>query len=150
MMRATRDMGIFTAASPPPRLSSFSSALREEPVITEPLSGELAWKTRGSRPGVWVNKGDFFDGEFRGVHERQITLSSVLYGLRTFAIDDEVLAVVVQPRQLRPASFELQTSTGATLLASDVKLGDGELRLSESALGEVRVPAFEIFELRRR
>ena len=119
-------------------------------IIYQPLSGELAWKTRGSRPGVWVSNGDFFDGEFRGVHERQITLSSVLYGLRTFAIDDEVLAVVVQPRQLRPASFELQTSTGATLLASDVKLGDGELRLRESALGEVRVPAFEIFELRRR
>lgn len=119
-------------------------------ITCQPLSDELAWKTRVSRPGVWVSNGDFFDGEFRGIRQRQLTLSSVLYGLRTFDLDDEVMAVVLHPRQPRPASFELQTTTGATLLASDVKLGDGELRLRESALGEMRLPAFEIFELRRR
>jgi hypothetical protein len=36
------------------------------------------------------------------------------------------------------------------LLATGLELGEGEVRLKESALGEVRVPAFEIVELRRR
>ncbi len=115
-----------------------------------PLSGEMAWKTRVSRSGVWVNTGDFFDGEFRGIENRRLTISSVLYGLRTFDIDDEVLAVVLQPRQAQSAPFEIETTDGSVLLASEVTLAEGEIRLRESALGEVRLPAFELLDLRRR
>jgi len=115
-----------------------------------PLSGEMAWKTRVSRPGVWVNTGDFFDGDFRGIEDRRLTISSVLYGLRTFDIDDEVLAVVLQPRKTQGAEFEVETTDGSVLRASDVTLAEGEIRLRESALGEVRLPAFEILDLRRR
>ncbi len=118
-------------------------------IAYQPLTGDLAWKTRVSRPGVWVSNGDFFDGEFRGLAGRKLTISSVLYGLRAFDVDDEVLAVVLQPRRVQRAAFEIETADGATLLATDLALGDGELRLRESALGEVRVPAFEILELRR-
>jgi hypothetical protein len=60
------------------------------------------------------------------------------------------VAVVLQPRKVRNAVFELETADGATLLVSDLALGDGELQLREAAVGEVRVPAFEILELRRR
>ncbi len=116
----------------------------------QPLTGEVAWKTRVSRPGVWVSTGDFFDGDFRGIDGRQLTISSVLYGLRTFDIDDEVLAVVLQPRQPGRAAFELETPDGAMLYLSEVSLGTDELRVTESAVGEIRVPAFEILELRRR
>jgi hypothetical protein len=112
--------------------------------------GELAWKTRVSRPGVWVSNGDFFDGEFRGIENRKLTISSVLYGLRTFDIDDEVLALVMQPRKQSRAEFEVETTGGWFLHGSEFALGDGEIKLSEGALGEVRVPAFEIIELRRR
>jgi regulation of enolase protein 1 (concanavalin A-like superfamily) len=114
------------------------------------LSGDISWKTRVSRPGVWVSNGDFFDGDFRGIEGRKLTISSVLYGLRTFDLDEEVLAVVLQPRRLRRAPFEIETADGATLVATELTLGDGELRLSEPALGELRVPAFEILEVRRR
>lgn len=119
-------------------------------IVFQPLPGDLAWKTRVSRSGVWVTTGDFFDGDFRSIEGRKLTISSVLYGLRTFDIDDEVLAVVLQPRSLRSAPFELETADGAMLHAYEVALGDGEVKLRESALGEVRIPAFEILELRRR
>jgi hypothetical protein len=119
-------------------------------IVFQPLNGDMAWKTRISRPGVWVTTGDFFDGDFRGIEGRKLTISSVLYGLRTFDIDDEVLAVVLQPRRQRRALFEVETADGATLLATQLAVGDGELRLRETALGEVRVPMFEILEVRRR
>ncbi|HTD68296.1 MAG TPA: hypothetical protein VK846_17360 [Candidatus Limnocylindria bacterium] len=119
-------------------------------ITYQPLSGAMAWKTRVSRSGAWVSSGDFFDGDFKSIEGRKLTISSVLYGLRTFDIDDEVLAVVLQPRKARHAVFELETPDGATLYLSDLALGDGELRVQESAMGEVRVPAFEILELRRR
>jgi regulation of enolase protein 1 (concanavalin A-like superfamily) len=116
----------------------------------QPLFGDMVWKTRVSRPGVWVSNGDFFDGDFRSLEGRKVTISSVLYGLRTFDIDEEVLAVVMQPRRLSHAPFEIETADGATLLANEIAFGDGELRVREVALGEVHVPAFEILELRRR
>ena len=119
-------------------------------IAFHPLSGDMAWRMRISRPGVWVSNGDFFDGDFRGIENRKITISSVLYGLRTFDLDEEVLAVVLQPRRLRRAPFEVETADGATVLASELAVGDGELRLSEPALGELRIPAFEILEVRRR
>ena len=119
-------------------------------IVFQPLPGDLAWKTRVSRSGVWVTSGDFFDGDFRSIEGRKLTISSVLYGLRTFDIDDEVLAVVLQPRSVRSSPFQLETADGAMLYAYEVALGDGEVKLRESALGEVRIPAFEILELRRR
>lgn len=115
-----------------------------------PLSADLAWKTRVSRPGVWVTTGDFFDGEFRGIENRRLTISSVLYGLRSFDLDDEVLAVVLRPRKVAGAEFEIETIDGAVLRSSELAFGEGELRLREPALGDVRLSAFEILDLRRR
>jgi hypothetical protein len=114
------------------------------------LSSELAWKTRMSRPGVWVNNGDFFDGDFRGIDGGKLTISSVLYGLRAFDVDEEAVAVVLQRRRSQRAVYEVQTVDGSMLLGSEVALGDGEIKLREAALGEVRIPAFEIVEFRRR
>jgi hypothetical protein len=119
-------------------------------VAYQPLTGDFAWRTRVSRSGVWVNTGDFFDGDFRGIEGHKLSISSVLYGLRTFDVDEEVLAVVLQPRKTQRTQFEIETSDGSLLLASDLTLGDGEFKLREAALGEVRVPAFEVLEIRRR
>lgn len=119
-------------------------------VAYAPLSSEMAWKTRVSRPGVWVNSGDFFEGEFRGIEGHRLTISSVLYGLRTFDIDEEVLSVVLQPSRVQFAEFEIETADGSVLRASDLSFADGEIRMRESALGEIRLPAFEILVVRRR
>ena len=119
-------------------------------IAFQPLNDDLAWKTRVSGPGVWVSDGDFFAGDFRGIDGPRLSISSVLYGLRAFDIDDEALAVVLQPRRGQKSRVEVLTTDGSRLLATEMTLGDGEVKLSESALGEVRVPAFEIVELRRR
>jgi len=119
-------------------------------IAFQPLTGDVGWKTRISRPGVWVTTGDFFDGDFRNLDGQKLTISSVLYGLRTFDLEDEVLALVVAPRRAHRPQFEILTTDGSILLATGLALGDGEVRLQEPALGEVRLPAFAIEELRRR
>lgn len=144
--RADDEEVLFTG---PPRSISVPTA-RVSRIIFQPLSGELAWKSRISRPGVWVAGGDFFDGELRALHGSKLTISSVLYGLRTFDIDDEVLALVLAPRRWLRPQFEVVLVDGSILQATGLALGEGEVKLRESALGEVRVPAFEIVELRRR
>jgi hypothetical protein len=119
-------------------------------IAFQPLSGELAWKTRVSHPGVWVNNGDFFDGEFRAIQGSKLTISSVLYGLRSFDVDDEVSALVLRPHRRTRPECQIETIDGAVILGLAFTLGDGEIRVQESALGDVRIPAFEIIELRRR
>ena len=47
-------------------------------------------------------------------------------------------------------AYEIETADGATLLATQLTVGDGELRFREPALGELRLPAHEILEVRRR
>jgi hypothetical protein len=116
----------------------------------QPLTDDIAFKTRMSRPGVWVKNGDFFDGEFQRIDGANLTISSVLYGLRTFDMDDDVLALVLHGRKPFSAQYEMLLADGSVLYASGFSFGDGELKLKEAALGEVRVPAFEIVELHRR
>jgi hypothetical protein len=145
-VRANGDEVLFSGA---PKVLRVPTA-RVARITYQPLMGELSWKTRASRPGVWVSNGDFFDGDFRALEGDSLSISSVLYGLRKFDVDEEVLAVVLQPRKMQRAQFEIETVDGAFLLASNLVLGEGEFRLQEAAVGEVRVPAFEILELRRR
>jgi hypothetical protein len=119
-------------------------------IAFQPLSGDMAWRTRASRPGIFVSNGDFFDGDFRGIQEGALTISSVLYGLREFDIEDDTLALVLHPRKWQPPKFEVETADGCFIRASELTLGDGEVKLREPSVGEIRVPAFEILELRRR
>jgi hypothetical protein len=119
-------------------------------IAFQPLTGDMAWRTRSSRSGVFVSNGDFIDGDFRGIENGALTISSVLYGLRAFDIEDETLALVLHPRKWQPPAFEVETADGCFIRASELALGDGEVKLKEPSLGDIRVPAFEILELRRR
>lgn len=119
-------------------------------LLYAPLSSDLWWKTQASRPGVWVRNGDYFDGDFQGISGDRVRMSSVLYGLRTFDVDDEVVAVVLRSRAVTEPKVELLGVDGSVLLASAMWFADGDVVLKEPALGEVRVPAIQIAELRRR
>jgi len=119
-------------------------------IIYQPLTSELAWKTRASRPGVWVQSGDFFDGEFQQIASDTLRMSSVLYGLRTFDVSDEVVAVVLDHARLTRPVVELSATDGSLLLGSGYSFEDGAVVVKESSLGPVRIPIFAIADLRVR
>lgn len=119
-------------------------------IIYQPLSPELSWKTRISRPGVWVQGGDFFDGDLQEFTAEKVRVSSVLYGLRTFDIADEVLALVLRYGSRINPTVEVSTTDGAQLLGSSFSFGDGEVVIKEPALGELHVAGSAIRELRVR
>jgi hypothetical protein len=50
----------------------------------------------GRRRGVLMPNGDFVEGEFKKIEPAQITLSSVLFGLREFALKTEAVALVLR------------------------------------------------------
>jgi regulation of enolase protein 1 (concanavalin A-like superfamily) len=135
-----------------PRVTKIPTS-RVARIIYQPLTSELVWKTRASRPGIWIAGGDFIDGEFQSIAGDQVRLSSVLYGPRTFDVTDNVLAVVLAHGvstggRVSPRAVELALTDGSVLFGTSSSYGEGEVILSEPALGKVRVPAFMIRDLR--
>jgi hypothetical protein len=100
------------------------------------------------RPGVLLNKGDFFEGELKKLEGRSIRLSSVLYGLRSFGLDD-VAVVVLNSVAPEPAAFALRTTDGSRLQADALSVEGTLFVLEERALGPLRLPAEAVVELER-
>jgi regulation of enolase protein 1 (concanavalin A-like superfamily) len=117
-------------------------------IIYQPLSPDLAWKARASRPGVWMHGGDFFEGSLQELSAERVRISSVLYGLRSFDITDEVLALVLRNSRVSVATAEVETIDGAVLLGTAAAFSDGELHMRETALGTLRLSASSIRSLR--
>lgn len=64
-------------------------------VVLHPMPDTFKEKLAGSRPGVILRSGDFFEGEFSRLELHQATLSSVLFGLKKFNLKTEVSALIV-------------------------------------------------------
>ena len=43
-----------------------------------------------------LRTGDFIDGSFKGIEKMQVSVSSVIFGLRRLSADREAVAVVIQ------------------------------------------------------
>ena len=114
----------------------------------QPLEPELATRMRPGRAGVLLANGDFVDGEFKGVADGRVRISSVLFGLRTFTIGREALAVTV--REVAPAGgrWELKLANGSVLAANTLVADDGAVVFKDGSLNGLRIPAAELRNLR--
>jgi hypothetical protein len=102
-----------------------------------------------TRPGILLVNGDFIEGDFKGVQDQHAILSSVLVGVRTYDLNQDVLSVVLRPPAQRPYAFEVSTTDGSRWLAADLQFGRNELILREATLGTCRLPIYELAEIRR-
>jgi hypothetical protein len=102
-----------------------------------------------ARPGILLANGDFIEGEFKGVQEQHAILSSVLVGVRTYDLNQDVLSVVLRRPTQRQYTFEISTIDGSRWLAADLQFGRNELILRETAVGTCRLPIYELAEIRR-
>ena len=101
-------------------------------------------------PGILLASGDFIEGEFKGVQENNVVMSSVLAGIRAYDLNQDVLCVVLQ-RPVAPKAYGFQVSTidGSRWLATELQFGRNELILRDGAIGLCRLPIYELSEIRR-
>ncbi len=134
------------------------TGLTDKPAISTPavarilfqwLPERLAGKIKSGRPGVLLTDGAFLEGEFRGIERGRVQISSVLHGLRTLDVNNEVIAVVFHPLSPKPAAYGVKTTDGSHYAASTVSLAENEVVVQEAALGRWRVPIHELREIRR-
>ena len=99
---------------------------------------------RRQSSGVWLANGEHLEGELRAVGDGRLRVSSVLYGLKSFDANNEVVMAALQPSSERPARFEVKTVNGSVWRAQALGFGENELILKESALGSVTIPLHEL------
>ena len=92
----------------------------------------------------------FRDGEFKGLANHRVKISSVLFGLRSYDVTSGVLAVVLRDPSPEPAAFEIHSRDGSVWLAKSLTVGQDELALEVSALGLHKVAGQDVAEIKRR
>ena len=119
-------------------------------ILCQPLSPTLAARILPGRPGVLLTKGDFVDGDFRGLEDGRVTMSSILFGLRAYDARTQVLAIALRDVSQEPGTFEVRLRDRSSLLPGLLELEADTFKLADSALGMLRLPAADVLEIRRR
>jgi len=119
-------------------------------IICQPLSPALASRLGNARTGVLLAKGDFVDGDFRGLEGGRVNLSSILFGVRTFEMEKEVVAVALRDPYPPLATFQIQLRDQSLLLPGNVSIENNGLKVEDSILGSLLLPWKDLRELRRR
>ena len=112
------------------------------------MSPQLAARIASAIPGVLLANGDFIEGELKEFAKGRLTISSVIFGLRSYDVSSEVAAIVLRPFQ-RAAKFVVRTNTGSALFAESIELAEKELLVAEPILGKLRFSARELLDIRR-
>jgi hypothetical protein len=118
-------------------------------ILCQPLSKAMEARLISGRPGVLLAKGDFVDGDFRGLENGQVKLGSILFGTRAFDATKDVLAVVLREVQPGAAAYEVGLRDRSSLRAGAVALERDALALQDAVLGPLRLPAGELATLKR-
>jgi hypothetical protein len=108
----------------------------------------MADKVTAHRPSVVLANGDVVEGEFKGIDRGRMKISSVLFGLRWFEVD-EITAVILRSPMTREAAYQIALQNKSLLRAESIKPGNGDLLVRDAALGEIRIPTDELSEIRR-
>lgn len=136
----------------------FESTLVQAPVSAQQVARLLfqwlpyrySWKVSSGQPGVLLATGDFVEGDVLSLDNSYLRISSVLYGIRRFDINSEVIAAIWRPARKPSPAFEIRTTRGAVWLVDRVATRWNELLAYEPSLGEQGFALGELAEIRRR
>jgi regulation of enolase protein 1 (concanavalin A-like superfamily) len=118
-------------------------------IIFVPLNAALTARLANARMGLLLTTGDVVEGECKSIADERVSVSSVLFGLRKFNVD-QVAAVIVRDNPPAPAArnFEVRTSDGSVLLVDKLSSASGELIAETSFAGKLKLTQEQILEIR--
>lgn len=118
-------------------------------LLLEPRAEAQFHRLRPERPGALLANGDFVDGELIAGEPGRVTISSVLFGIRTYSAEGAVLAVHLREAAEAGAEFEILCSDGSRLLMNQVELRAEGLAGRERSAGDFLLRPGDLLELRR-
>jgi hypothetical protein len=127
---------------------NFSASIyRIAQIFLRPMSAETAAQLPGGRTGLVLENGDFFDGEIKAIADGTIRVSSVLFGLRTFSINREVLALSLNPPAPATSGYEIKTQSGSVYRCQTIGSDPGRIHAIDPAYGVIPIALNEITEI---
>lgn len=114
-----------------------------------PLTPELQERAEADRRGVLLVDGDFLDGSLRSIATNAVTVSSLLYGFRTFAAGSEAAWVQAGTVEAEDAPYRIALRNGSELRARRLEMGTNTLRAESPLLGSMLLKRDMIRSLRR-
>ncbi len=101
-----------------------------------------------NRPGLLLANGEFVEGVFRGIEQGRISISSVLFGVRSFDLNHEAMALVLKPLAPQPHAYEIITADNSKWLAANLEVRKNEIVIQDTALGTRHIPIYDLMEIR--
>lgn len=119
-------------------------------IVCQPLPRSLAAGSRihAGTPGLLLANGDFVEGAFVGLEGTRVTISSVLFGLRTYDTTRQVMAIILRESQNQAPPVEIQLRDQSVIFATNVEFQPGNVALKDKLLAGLTVPETEIQALR--
>jgi hypothetical protein len=113
------------------------SAMNLARIEYAPLTPELRERAEDDRRGVLLVDGDFMDGALRSIATNTVTVSSLLYGFRSFAVGSEAAWVQAGTVEAEEAPYRIALRNGSELRARQVELGTNTVRAESPLLGSM-------------
>lgn len=114
------------------------------------VPSRLSRVVNAGRPGVILTTGEFVEGEFQGIENGKVRISSILFGLRSYNTANELIAVVLQQPMSVQNKVEIRTTDGTAWQGTGLEMADNEVVLQEASLGTRIIPIYEVAEIRCR
>lgn len=114
-----------------------------------PLTPELRSRLDPERVGALLVDGDFLDGSLRGVATNSVTMSSLLFGFRQFAVGSEVGFVQFAPVETVEEPYHVTLVDGSDLRVRTLELRPGAVRVESPLLGSLVLPEERVRQIRR-
>lgn len=119
-------------------------------MMVNPLPADKTLNLKPGRAGILLATGDFIDGEFKAIEKGRVKVSSVLFGLRTYTLSNEVSAVILRDIASPPTGFEITTRQGTVLQAKSFTIQADSLNATVPSLGTIPIPFADLMILKRK
>jgi hypothetical protein len=118
-------------------------------ILCQPLSKSMEARIIPGRAGVLLAKGDFVDGDFAGVENGHVKVSSILFGIRSYEASKEVLAVVLRDVSAGSAPYEVRLQDSSSLQVRLVSFEKDLLMVQDPVLGTARIAVGDLLLVKR-
>lgn len=116
-------------------------------VMFEPMTWEMAGNLLDGRNGVLMKTGDFLEGEVSILSQRNVRVSSILYGLRTVARDRAAM-LVLNPSDAADAPVAVQMTDGSIWMTDRVRIEGDRMVVEDDLAGVMRLESRNILSIR--
>ena len=118
-------------------------------IFCQPVSRAMVDRIPPNRPGVLLAKGDFADGRFKSIENGQVKITSVVFGMKTYEANKDVLVVALGELRPRAGEFEVRLHDHSLLQVDSPQIDESALLFRDPSLGTCRVELAEVVELSR-